>query len=510
MSEDGHIGINRHRISRRGALGLLLGGAAQLGLARGALAEGLMASPLPVPRPEGLFKQSLPSSEELVAAARLSGQVSFAVADAATGESLETRDPLMRLPPASVAKTVTSLYALEHLGAGYRFATRVLRSGPVVDGVLEGDLILLGGGDPTLDTDALAALAQQLVSAGITRVSGRFLVDDSALPRIDQIDGQQTEYAGYNPTISGLNLNYNRVHFEWRRQGESYSLKMDARATNHAPDVRISHMQLASRDLPVFDHEPGKGRDEWTVARSALGNGGARWLPVRLPALYAAEVFQLLAGSAGLRLPQGQRGTMPADAIEMARIDSAPLRDIVRDMLKYSTNLTAEVIGLAASRARGGAPDTLAASAGAMSAWARETLGMRHIAFVDHSGLGADSQVSVADLVTLLTAPGVETVLAPLMKPIRMLDEKGNLLENSPVSVHAKTGTLDFVSNLAGYADLPDGRRLAFAVIAADVPAREAAKAQGAEIPKGARSFNGRAKRLQQALIQRWGAFYAA
>lgn len=498
-------GGTRQGINRRRMLGLLTGGAAQLAGA-GAWAEGLTVSKIPLPRPQGLFKQAIPSAEALVEASRLSGQVCFAVADSATGEMIETRDPLKRLPPASVAKTVTSLYALHFLGADYRFATRVLRTGPIVNGVVQGDLVLQGGGDPTLDTDGLAQLAGQLVAAGVTGVTGRLLLDDGALPRIEEIDGAQTEYAGYNPTISGLNLNYNRVHFEWRRQGEAYSLKMDARAEHYAPDVQIAHMRLAVRDLPVFDHEPGQGRDEWTVAKAALGKGGARWLPVRLPALYAGEVFGAVAASQGLRLPKGQRKSAPVGAVEIARLDSAPLSIVVRDMLKYSTNLTAEVLGLSVSRARGLTPGSLAASARSMNDWAREALGMRHIALVDHSGLGSKSKVSVSDMVRMLTAPGVEARLAPLLKPIRMKDAEGNVVRDHPVEVHAKTGTLDFVSALAGYADAPGGKRLAFAVIAADLPRRAAAKAQGAEIPKGARTFNGRAKKLQQALIERWAA----
>ncbi|WP_434290766.1 D-alanyl-D-alanine carboxypeptidase/D-alanyl-D-alanine endopeptidase [Celeribacter sp. SCSIO 80788] len=494
-------------MNRRTALGLLLGGAAQASAA-GAWAEGLIASAIPKPRPADLHKRALPAGEALVAASGLTGHVSYAVSPSAGGEMYEVHEPLLRLPPASVAKTVTALYALHHLGAEHRFVTRVLASGPVVNGVVQGDLVLVGGGDPTLDTDGLGMLAGKLREAGITGVKGQFYVDDTALPRIEEIDGAQVEYAGYNPTISGLNLNYNRVHFEWKRQGEDYSLKMDARAERYAPDVRIARISVAARDLPVFDHVAGQGRDEWTVARGALGNGGARWLPVRLPGLYAAEVFQAVAATQGVRLPQGQRKAM--GGTEVARIESAPLSLVVRDMLKYSTNLTAEVIGLTASRARGLAPATLAASAQAMSDWAQSALGMRHVALVDHSGLGGASKVTTVDMVHMLSAPGVEATLAPLMKPIPMRDAKGNVIQNSPVSVHAKTGTLDFVSALAGYADAPGGGRMAFAIFAADVPRREAAKAAGAEErPEGARTFNTRAKKLQQALIERWAGVYA-
>ncbi|PZX06110.1 D-alanyl-D-alanine carboxypeptidase/D-alanyl-D-alanine endopeptidase [Celeribacter halophilus] len=502
--------MTKHRVSqinRRGMLGLLLGGAAQVGLVQSALAEGLVASPLPKPRPADLYRKSIPTAEALIEASKLSGQVSFAVADTATGEVYETHAPLLRLPPASVAKTVTSLYALEHLGAEYRFITRVLRSGPVVNGVVQGDLILVGGGDPTLDTDGLATLAGKLVAQGITGVSGRLLIDDTALPRIAQIDTEQTEYAGYNPTVSGLNLNYNRVHFEWKRQGEGYSLKMDARAERFAPDVQVARVKVAARNLPVFDHVAGQGRDEWTVAQSALGNGGARWLPVRLPGLYAAEVFQAVARAQGLRLPQGQRKSGAGE--EVARIESAPLSVIVRDMLKYSTNLTAEVLGLTASRARGVAAGSLSASAAAMSDWARQRFGMRHIALVDHSGLGGASEVTAVDMVHMLGAAGVEATLAPLMKPVLLRDGQGNVVKNHPVSVHAKTGTLDFVSGLAGYVDAPGGQRMAFATFAADLPKRRAAKAAGvAERPQGARTFNTRAKKLQQALIERWAGVY--
>ncbi|WP_066706677.1 D-alanyl-D-alanine carboxypeptidase/D-alanyl-D-alanine-endopeptidase [Celeribacter ethanolicus] len=498
-------------MNRRKALGLLLGGAAQV-VAQAAGAEGLVASVIPKPRPADLYRRSIPTGEALIAAAGLSGEVSYAVAGSATGDLHEVHEPLLRLPPASVAKTVTALYALHHLGAEHRFVTRVLASGPVVNGVVQGDLVLVGGGDPTLDTDGLGVLAGKLREAGITGVKGQFYVDDTALPRIAQIDGEQVEYAGYNPTISGLNLNYNRVHFEWKRQGEDYSLKMDARAERYAPDVRIARISVAARDLPVFDHVAGQGRDEWTVARGALGNGGARWLPVRLPGLYAAEVFQAVANAQGVRLPQGQRGTVNGmgSGTELARIESAPLSVVVRDMLKYSTNLTAEAIGLTASKARGLAPATLAGSAMAMSEWAQSALGMRHVALVDHSGLGGASKVTTVDMVHMLSAPGVEATLAPLMKPIPMRDAKGNVIQNSRVSVHAKTGTLDFVSALAGYVDAPGGARMAFAIFAADVPRREAAKAAGAEErPQGARTFNTRAKKLQQALIERWAGVYA-
>ena len=79
-----------------------------------------------------------------------------------------------------------------------------------------------------------------------------------------------------------------------------------------------------------------------------------------------------------------------------------------------------------------------------------------------------------------------------------------------PLKVNAKTGTLHFVSALAGYVTTPDGRELAFAIFGADVNARDRLIGPDRERPQGARTYNGRAKKLQQKLIERWGTEYGA
>ena len=102
----------------------------------------------PVARGDDLRLRNLPSIEEIIARAKLDGTVGFCVSDAATGEGLESHDAEIGLPPASVAKALTSGYALAHLGPDHRFETRVLVTGAVTDGVVQGDVILAGGGDP--------------------------------------------------------------------------------------------------------------------------------------------------------------------------------------------------------------------------------------------------------------------------------------------------------------------------------------------------------------------------
>lgn len=485
-------------------------------MASGALANAPARSLRPVLRPGGggataqvAAKAAVPEAEALIQAAGLgAGRVGFAVADAKTGLMLEAHDGDLGQPPASVTKTVTALYALDALGAGYRFVTDLIATGPVVNGVLKGDLVLSGGGDPTLDTDALADMARRLKAAGVRRVAGVFKVWGGALPQLHEIDRNQPDHVGYNPAISGIALNFNRVHFEWKRGGNGWVTAMDARSKRYRPVVSMATMRIVNRDLPVYTYQEKNGTDRWTVASKALGKGGSRWLPVRQPEIYAGEVFRALAGAQGITLGRPRLARARPGGTALVQQASVELREVLRDMLKYSNNLTAEMVGLAASRARGGKPGSLKASAQVMNRWAVQTLGMRDARLVDHSGLGEDSRLTAADLTQALVRAHTEGTLKPILKKIAMRHDNGKVNKSHPIKVFAKTGTLNFVSCLAGYMVAPDGTEMAFAIFAADQKARAQIKRGDRERPRGARGWNKRAKKLQQKLIERWGALY--
>jgi D-alanyl-D-alanine carboxypeptidase/D-alanyl-D-alanine-endopeptidase (penicillin-binding protein 4) len=179
-------------------------------------------------------------------------------------------------------------------------------------------------------------------------------------------------------------------------------------------------------------------------------------------------------------------------------------------MLKYSNNLMAEVIGMAATARRGARPGSLKASATQMSRWAADTYGMTGTALVDHSGLGDKSRMTPDDLVAALVAAHRDGRLRPLLKPFHMRDSKGNLNKNHPIKVAAKTGTLNFVSGLGGFMTAADGTELAFAIFTAHQTARAQIPRAERERPKGARSWNRQSKKLQQLLIERWGRIYGS
>ncbi|MEM7643455.1 MAG: D-alanyl-D-alanine carboxypeptidase/D-alanyl-D-alanine-endopeptidase [Pseudomonadota bacterium] len=457
----------------------------------------------PVVRPEDIVTRAASAaSRQRVAAAQLGGHVGFLVADARTGEPLESLNPLRPQPPASVAKAITALYALETLGPGHRFETRLVATGPIDGGRLNGDLVLVGGGDPALDSDGLHSLASQAREAGITEVTGSLLVYDGALPRIERIDRSQPDHVGYNPAVSGLNLNFNRVHFQWRRSGSSYSTTLDGRTERFRPDVTTSTIRIADRSVPVYTYERTGDLDSWTVARRQLGDSGARWLPVRNPALYGGDVLRTMLRANGIVASAPRRiRTMPQGRV-VARDQGATLDRVSRSMLRWSTNLTAEALGLSSTVARGIKPGSLDESGDLMSRWLAARADARRTDFDDHSGLNGTTRISASDMVKALTAPRVEAQLRPVLRELSVGD-------GSPIRVYAKTGTLNFVSGLAGYFPSRSGRMLAFATFCADVDRRDGLSVGQRERPEGGRSWSRRARSLQFDLIERWAAAYA-
>ncbi len=415
----------------------------------------------------------VPPPGVLLARAQLGeARLGWAVVDGA-GALIEGHGAGDPMPPASTLKTVTALYALDRLGGAHRFVTRVLRSGDT--------LVLAGGGDPLLDSDRLARLADEAALAAGDWRPARLAVWGGALPRVDQVAPGQAAQLAYNPTLSGIMLNHNRVRLGWRCDS-TCDLTLTAAGTRHAP--RAFGISAALGPAAGWSHGTGPGGAEhWGVPRRALGRSGERWLPVRAPELYAGDVFQTLCRAAGLPIPAVEIAMAEPTGAVLAESASLPLRDILRGMLKHSTNLTAEAVGLAASGA-----DDLPASAAMMRDWVAAQGGGGAV-FADHSGLNAGSRIAPLVLARLLAPAHAR------LRPLLNADPVGPV----GLEVDAKTGTLNFVSNLAGYATRPDGTGLSFACMIGDEARRQASA--GTELPDGVIGWTDRARSLQAALL---------
>lgn len=485
------------KIGRRAVLAGLLAAASPLWAEAPGLAP--LTSARPEPRP---LRDTDKGIEALIRAAKLGGEVSFAVARLDESAPLATRHADVWMPPASVAKIVTALFALERLGPDHRFETRVMRRGTLSAGVLNGDLLLVGGGDPNLDSDQMGDLVAALAATGLRQVTGRFIVVDGAIPFHERLVADQPDHVGYNPALSGLILNYNRVHFEWTKSGDGWTTTLEARGERFRPSVQGVKVDILDRDLPLFTYARRDGLDQWTVASTALNEAGSRWLPVRDPAGHAASAFAALARAQGLDLPAPEfQAALPDGAVTIVSHQGDNLSRVLKGMLRFSTNLTAEVVGLTASGA-----GTLAVSGLVMTQWVRRRFGVA-ITLHDHSGLNALDRVTAADMVRLLQGARHQprgAMLESLLRETGLADAEGAEQKNAPTRVHAKSGTMNFVSGLAGYVRNPQGQALAFAILSGDLARREAVTVAEREDPEGAGPWVKRARRMQGQLIRSW------
>ncbi len=443
--------------------------------------------------------------------------VGYILFDPESGRAVEAREADTPFIPASVAKLPTASAALALLGPDHRFTTRLLGSsgsgGPVsarlpADGVLRGDLILQGGGDPALATEGLLNLLDQARAAGLRRVEGRFLYDATLLPELAEIDSGQPWAAPYNTGAGALSLNYNRALLSWGRGGRSGPEALTVADAGRLPLDSVTVLPMAAGGrFPLLPD----GADRWRMmppARGgAAGEAGAAWVPVARPGLAAATLFRRLAADAGIALPPPLPGPAPARAVPVATLDSLPLAELVRGLLRHSNNLSAEVIGLSAARRQDPAIATLARSAALLQGLlARQPLdgaGWSGLRLANHSGLGTGSRATPRQMSALLRAGG------PALWDLLPGEEDGKAL---PPGVRAKSGTLAYVKSLAGLLTAASGRRLGFVLFIADAGRRAAMDAaldrRVTAIPSDARAWAADARALQAGLLERWVLTY--
>lgn len=432
--------------------------------------------------------------------------IGYLVVDLKDKRVLAELKPDQPFIPASVAKIATIAPALEILDGDHRFTTTLNAEGDITEGVLTGSLTLRGGGDPFLTGDDLQAMAKQLAASGIKKVDGRFLYDDTALIELPEINSMQPEAADYNSGVSALSVNFNRVRLDWQNNGTGRSATAAAVSKNLTLPLDSVGVTFAGEDLPgPYVRSGPPSEDRWLLSPD-LPAQGEDWLPVGNPSRIAADVFRAVAAMEGIALAEPSPGVTPEGAREVARHESMPLTDIAREALRYSNNLSAELIGLASGRALTGRQLSLKDSASALAAWWRSHLpdaDWTGLSLENHSGLSSKSRATPRQIVVMLEeAAGLPggADFHELLRWIGWNGEKG--------SARVKTGTMSYVRGLAGYIDSVAGNRLVFAVFFNDAEKRAALDAtfdpRVVAIDAQSRSWRDRALKLEETLTKDW------
>ena len=418
--------------------------------------------------------------EQLLADAALDGaRVGVLVRDLADGATLASHDAAHGYMTASNMKLVASSVALVTLGPDHRFATTLIATGPITDGVLHGDLVLVGSGDPTFggrqEEGGPRAVLDRMVATmverhGIRRIDGAVLGDDDCHP--DEVMGEGWAWgyqgASYAAQVGGLCFAENTV-----------TLRVSPAAPGAAPDV------ATVPDLDLFDVEnralvgpPGSATELWADRRrgsNRLVVGGRiagdaetweRKLSVENPTLYAATALRQALVDAGIEVtgPALDRDDRPerpdryGDELVLVTHESPPLAEILHTLNKVSQNLYAEQLWRAAARSARGQGGARAATVHAKATLASLGVDVTGMRIADGSGLTRLNLVRPQQLVELLTGmwngPHRDVFVTTL--PVAGVD--GTLrrrFAEGPAHghVHAKTGYISSVVALSGYVE---------------------------------------------------------
>ena len=370
--------------------------------------------------------------------------------------------------PASLMKLVTTYAGLEMLGPAYTWATPVWLQGPIVDGVLQGNLVIKGSGDPKLVLERMWLLMRRVQQAGVREIRGDIVVDRSAFVpgEINPADFDGEPLRPYNAGADALLLNYRSVLL---------TITPDAArgVANIAVDPPLAGVRAdGSVPLAAGPCDDWRGMLKGEFADPArLGLRGAFqaacgekvWaIAYADPRSYTERalvgMWQELGGRLGGGYREGNAPTTPPSF----ELRSPALAELVRDINKLSNNVMAQQLFLTLGATQRGA-GTPEASREVLRQWLRGRAGNAAAGsvIVNGSGLSRDGRLSARTFGRLLQSAWASPVMPELMSSLPVAGVDGTLrrYKGGPGRAHLKTGTLKDVVGIAGYVLGDSGRR---------------------------------------------------
>ncbi|MFO7541895.1 MAG: D-alanyl-D-alanine carboxypeptidase/D-alanyl-D-alanine-endopeptidase [Thiobacillus sp.] len=395
------------------------------------------------------------------------------------------------LNPASVMKLVTSFAALNQLGPGYAWTTDLWADGPVEDGVLNGNLVIKGTGDPGLTLERMWLLQRELRARGVRHIRGNLVLDTSHfdLPPTDPgaFDGEPLSM--YNAVPGALVANFNAT---------ALRLKPGERQVLIVPDIALPGVVLSSQLVlddgvtcngwkdAVTPFVPADQRAALVVSGRYPRGCGEQVLQLNLfePAATFDFIFRGLWAEAGGTLSGTTLAGRAPSSDPLFRFASPPLTEALTRLNKYSNNLMTRNLFLTLGAERYGAPATLDKGARAV----RDVLEVRGVqtpklVLENGAGLSRIERISAEALNQLLRAAYRSPLFSEFQSALPIVAIDGTLrrrFNGSSLAGHAhlKTGSLRDVSALAGYVYTNGGQRVSFVMLVNHGNARHSEAAQ--------------------------------
>lgn len=424
----------------------------------------------------------------LASDALANARIGVEVKDLASGERLVAHDADKGFLTASNMKLVSTFVALATLSPAFRWQTRVVASPRALatDGVIAGDVFLVGGGDPSLGGppssadgagDGLDALAEQLHRRGVRRITGSVRGDASGEPFPIYGSGWQWDYLEEDYAAPSAALGYALNVAEVRVHATSIG---KAATITCSPDVALPWLELrvatVAKDAPTrmrFSRVPHSDR---VVVEGTIAEGSKPYrVPAAVgdPAQFAAAAFANALRRRGIAVEGGAPTSMraPEGCVDLASHASAPLAEVAVPLMTNSINLYAEQAWRAAAFHGKGLRTFADCERHAVATLASLGVPTEGMVLADGSGLSRRNLVQPRQLVALLAHAHGDAAMDSLQKGLPVAGESGTLRSRFPRGaakghVRAKTGFISYVVALSGYVDKKDGRApFAFSVL---------------------------------------------
>ncbi len=439
--------------------------------------------------------QAAPLPDAFIAALRVAGipleAVAIVIQPVEATQPVLTNQSLRAMNPASVMKLVTSLSALAQLGPAYTWKTDIWADGEISNGVLSGDLIIKGYGDPTLTLERMWLLQRELKAHGIDEIHGKLILDTHyfELPTLDSGLLDADPLAIYNAIPSALLANYNATTLKLRVVGNDVIVTSEL----HFPElVLTSHLALQEGECGEWKDRlqlvtqakmPQEVVFEGRYARSC----GEKQLSVNLfDAVHTFDyIFRALWQESGGKLTGAtQLGTAPTNLVPLLSFASIPLAEALRNQNKYSNNLMTRNLFLTLGAKRNGEPATLEKSRQVIQTeLAEQQIAAPELVLENGAGLSRIERISATTLSRVLLAAYHSPYFSEFESALPILAVDGTLKRRFTDSVvagraHLKTGTLKDARALVGYVLTRGGKRMVFVMLVNHANADRAELAQ--------------------------------
>ena len=394
-------------------------------------------------------------------------------------ENLDTGEPLLtwneEVPrnPASVVKLLTTLVALDLLGPAYTWKTEVYVVGELNAGVLEGDLLLKGYGDPWLVTERVWQMIREIRQRGINRISGDLLIDDSYfdVPYHDPAEFDREPLRAYNVAPNALLTNFKvvRYYFEPDRKSATVDIRVDPPLDNLRVENKLKIVPGRCRgfqrgitikpnhavDHMIMSGEFPSGCNSYEMGRTALSHNQ-----------FTYGLFKNIWEESGGEFSGSYWNVIkPEKAKPFLVFSSWPLADVITKVNKHSNNVMARQLLLTLGAEEFAVPGTEEGGRLVVAKWLQDRqLDPTELILDNGSGLSRESRIPARILGKLLRYAWKSPYMPEFMSSLSISGLDGTLarrFRDGPLTgkAHIKTGRLDNVAAIAGYLQSRSGSR---------------------------------------------------